>query len=132
MTSAKNFRDEFTKLVAAYGKWDDDEVKLLKESLTSSGKSLRVETVDDLQWEESESDAYEECPLVVQRFTVFLGDEIVYEGERWFGSELEDPTHTGTGGRWATIRVDDGGDEAIEAIEDFGLEVDWPDVPAWR
>jgi len=132
MNSVKNFRDEFTKLVAAYGKWDEAEVNGLKESLTSSGKSLRVETVDDLRWEESESDTYEECPLVVQRFTVFLGDEIVYEGERWFGSELEDATHTGTGGRWATIRVDDGGDGADQVLEDFGLEVDWPDVPAWR
>ena len=50
MTSVKNFRDEFTRLVAAYSKWDEGEVKLLKESLTSSGNSLRVETVEDLQW----------------------------------------------------------------------------------
>jgi hypothetical protein len=44
-----------------------------------------------------------------------------------------DPTHTGMGGRWDVIRVDDGGDGGVFALlENFELEVEAPEVPAWK
>ena len=44
-----------------------------------------------------------------------------------------DPTHTGMGGRWDVLRVDDGGDGGVlELLANFGLGVEAPDVPAWK
>jgi hypothetical protein len=58
-------------------------------------------------WEESVVEGFSEFPIVTQWFKVFLGDDLVYEGQRQFGSSFEDPTHTDLGGRWVAIRVDD-------------------------
>ena len=94
---------------------------------------MRVVIDDELQWEESQVEGYDEFPMVVQSITVFLGEEPVCVVERWFGSELVDPTHTGLGGRWETLRVDEGGHGGlIELLEDFGHSIDEPDVPEWR
>jgi hypothetical protein len=129
----KNFQDIFLKLVDAHTELDDDEFATYKDVLETSGRLLRVEVDDELDWEESVSEDYEECPLVIQTFTVFLGEEKIYEGVRMFGSELVDPTHTGLGGRWEAIQVDGGDEDSVcSALEELGHEVDWPLVPAWR
>jgi len=87
---------------------------------------------DELQWEDSQVKGYEACPLVVQSITVFFGEESVCEVERWFGSEKVDSTHTGLGGRWQKIRIDEGRHaDIIELIEDFGHSVDESDVLEW-
>ena len=128
-----NFQDVFLKLVHAHTELDDGEFATYREVLGTSGRLLRVEVDDELEWEESVSAEYEECPLVIQTFTVLLGEEEIYEGVRMFGSELVDPTHTGSGGRWEAIQVDEGDEDSVcSALEELGLEVDWPDVPAWR
>ena len=132
MSAIENLKNIFGELVEAYQD-EDDAKESLSKKIKDSGKHLRVEVKDDLQWEESQVEGYEECPTVIQSIEVFLGDELVYEGERCFGSEKVDPTHTGLGGRWETIRVDEGGqDGIIELLEDFGHPVDEPDVPPWR
>lgn len=128
-----NYQDVFLSLVDAHTELDEDEFATTREVLENSGRLLRVEVDDELEWEESVSDQYEECPLVIQTFTVLLGEEKIYEGVRMFGSELVDPTHTGTGGRWEAIQVDAGDEDSVcSALEELGLEVDWPDVPACR
>ena len=133
MSATENLKNIFGELVEAY---DDDNgaaKELLAKKIKDSGKSLRVVIDDELQWEESQVEGYDECPMVEQSITVFLGEEPVYAVERWFGSEKVDPTHTGLAGCWVAIRVDEGGDNGIiELLEDFGLSVDEPDVPPWR
>ena len=133
MSATENLKNTFDELVEAYDDADDDAKKSLAKKIKDSGKNLRVVIDDVLQWETSQVDGYEECPMVVQSITVFLGQDSVCEVERWFGSEMVDPTHTGLGGRWETIRVDEGGHEGlIELLEDFGHSVDEPAVPEWR
>ena len=133
MSATENLKNTFDELVEAYDDADDDAKKSLAKKIKDSGKNLRVVIDDVLQWETSQVEGYEECPMVVQSITVFLSEDSVYEVERWFGSEKVDSTHTGLGGRWQTIRVDDGGhDGIIELLEDFGHPVDEPDVPPWR
>lgn len=123
----------FERLVNAYRHQDESEMQICKDLLGTSGKQLRVEILEDVEWEESVSDQYEECPLVTQIFKVYLGDELLYEGHRLFGSEIVDPTHTGLGGRWLPIQVDMGDEDAVvDALEDLGIEIESPDVPAWR
>jgi hypothetical protein len=130
---AINYQDTFLKLVEAHDELDDDEFNACKEILESSGHLLRVEIDEDIEWEESSSDAYQECPLVTQTFSVFLGQEKIYEGQRIFGSELVDPTHTGTGGRWEAIQVDMGDEDTVcGALAELGHEVEWPEVPPWK
>lgn len=132
MTKA-NYQEVFSRLVEAQSDLDDDAFAECREVLEASGQQLRVEIDDELEWEKSVSDDYEECPLVVQTFTVLLGEEIIYEGVRMFGSELVDSTHTGAGGRWEAIQVDGGDEDSVcSALEELGLEIEWPDVPAWR
>ena len=133
MSSTKNLKNIFGELVEAYDDDDVDAKESLAKKIKDSGKSLRVVIDDELQWEESQVEGYDECPMVVQSITVFLGEDSVSEVERWFGSEKVDSTHTGLGGRWQTIRVDEGGHVGlIELLEDFGHSVDEPDVPEWR
>ena len=133
MSASENLKDIFGKLVGAYGDCDDAAKVFLTKKIKDSGKHLRIGVEDDLQWEESQVEGYIEFPTVIQSIEVFFGNELVYEVERWFGSEKVDSTHTGLGGRWQTIRVDDGGhDGIIELLEDFGHPVDEPDVPPWR
>ena len=133
MSSTKNLKNIFGELVEAYDDADVDAKESRAKKIKDSGKSLRVVIDDELQWEESQVEGYDECPMVVQSITVFLGEDSVYEVERWFGSEKVDSTHTGLGGRWQTIRVDEGGHAGlIELLEDFGHSVDEPDVPEWR
>ena len=128
-----NYPEVFEKLVVAHASMDDEEIQACKDIFTRSGMAIRVEVSDDLEWEESVSPEYEECPVVTQTFKVFLGDELLYEGERMFGSELVDPTHTGSGGKWESIQVDMGDEnQTIEALEDLGHAIEWPDVPEWR
>ena len=133
MSATKNLKNIFKNLVGAYGDNDDAKQESLTKSIKNSGKQLRVAFDDDIQWEESQVEGYKEFPIVIQSIEVFLGDELVYECERWFGSEQVDSSHTGLGGRWETIRVDEDGDSGIfELLENFGLSVDEPDVPGWR
>jgi len=128
-----NFLEVFERLVAAHDSMDDSEIQACKDIFTASGRPIRVEVTDELEWEESVSPEYEECPVVTQTFKVYLGDELLYEGQRMFGSELVDPTHTGAGGRWESIQVDMGDENlTIEALEDLGHEIEWPAVPEWR
>ena len=113
MSATENSKNIFSELVEAYDDADDDAKESLAKKIKDSGKSLRVVIEDELQWEESQVEGYEECPMVVQSINVFLGEESVCEVKRWFGSEMVDPTHTGLGGRWEPIRVDDGGHEGL-------------------
>lgn len=133
MSATENLKNIFGELVEAYDDADDDAKDSLARKIKNSGKTLRVVIDDELQWEESQVEGYDECPMVVQSIIVFLGEESVCEVERWFSSEMVDPTRTGLGGRWETIRVDEGGHEGlIELLEDFGHSIDQPDVPEWR
>ena len=133
MSGSENLKNTFSELVEAYDDADDDAKESLGKKIKDSGKSLRVVIDDELHWEESQVKGYDECPMVVQSITVFLGEESVSEVERWFGSEKVDSTHTGLGGHWQTIRFDEGGHAGlIELLEDFGHSVDEPDVPEWR
>jgi hypothetical protein len=133
MALTQNLKNIFGELVEAYNDADDEAKESLAKKIKDSGKSLRVVIDDELQWEESQVEGYDECPMVVQSITVFLGEEPVCVVERWFGSELVDQTHTGLGGRWETLRVDESGHAGlIELLEDFGHSVDEPDVPEWR
>ncbi len=132
MSATENLKNTFDELVKAYD-YDFDAKELLAKKIKDSGKSLRVVINDELEWEASNVEGYEEYPTVVQSITVFLDEDKVCEVERWFGIEKVDSTHTGLGGRWQTIRVDEGGHEGlIELLEDFGHDVDEPDVPEWR
>jgi hypothetical protein len=133
MATTANLTNSFDELVQAYEDADDDAKASLIQKIKDSGKSLRVVIVDELIWEESQVEGFDECPMVIQSITVFLGEETVYEVERWFGSEMVDSTHTGLDDQWQTIRVDDGShDGLIELLEDFDHPVDEPDVPEWR
>jgi len=133
MSATENLKNLFGELVEAYNDADDEAKESLAKKIKDSGKSLRVVIDDELQWEESQVEGYDEFPMVVQSITVFLGEEPVCVVERWFGSELVDPTHTGLGGRWETLRVDEGGHEGlIELLEDFGHSIGEPEVPEWR
>ena len=133
MSATENLKNIFGELVEAYNDADDEAKESLAKKIKDSGKSLRVVIDDELQWEESQVEGYDECPMVVQSITVFLGEEPVCVVERWFGRELVDQTHTGLGGRWETLRVDEGGHGGlIELLEDFGHSIDEPDVPEWR
>ena len=133
MSVTENLKNTFGEFVKAYDDADDDAKESLAKKIKDSGESLRVVIDEELQWEESHAEGYEECPMVVQSITVFLGEESVCVVKRWFGSEMVDPTHTGLGGRWETLRVDEGGNEGlIELLEDFGHSIDEPDVPEWR
>jgi hypothetical protein len=133
MAAVESLKEIVNSLVNAYEEEDEDALESLVQKIKDSGKIMRVEFDDDLQWEESQVEGYEAYPIVVQSITVFLGEESVYEFERWFGSEKVDPTHTGLAGRWVTILVDDSGDNGIiELLEDFGLSLDEPDVPPWK
>ena len=128
-----NYTEVFERLVEAHYSVDDVEIQACKAIFTTSGRAIRVEVNDELEWEESVSPEYEECPVVTQTFKVYLGDELLHEGKRMFGSELIDPTHTGAGGRWESIQVDMGDEtRTIEALVDLGHEIEWPDVPEWR
>ena len=133
MSTTENLKNTFGELVEAYDDADDDAKEPLAKKIKDSGEILRVVIDDELQWEESQVEGYEECPMVVQSIAVFLGEDSVCEVERWFSSEKVDSTHTGLGGRWHTIRVDEAGHAGlIELLEDFGHFVDEPDVPEWR
>jgi hypothetical protein len=133
MPTTKKFKDIFEKLVEAYVEWNETAKETLSQKIKESGKNLRITVDEDLQWEESQIEGYKEYPIVIQSIEVFLDDELVYECARWFGSEKLDSTHTGLGGRWVAIRVDEGGhDGIIELLEDFGHSVEEPYVPEWR
>ena len=133
MSATENLKKIFGELVEAYDDDDEDAKESLSKKIKDSGKSLRVVIDDELQWEESQVEGYTECPMVVQSITVFLGEESVCEVERWFGSEKVDSTHTGLGGRWQTIRIDEGGHAGlIELLDELGHSIDEPDVPEWK
>jgi hypothetical protein len=116
----------FWKLIEAHDASEEDAARRIRDL-------LRLEVEEDTSWEESELDEYDEFPVVTQSFKVFLGKDLIYEGERQFGITLEDATHTGLGGEWVTIRIDDERHiSAEDALEELGLEIDWPDVPPPR
>jgi hypothetical protein len=129
----KDFTDLFCRLVEAYEEVDKEKIRSLTTELKEYRLKLRTEVSEDLIWEESQVDGFTEAPLVIQTYKVFLGNDEVFKGERHYGSEMIDPTHTGMGGRWDVIRVDDGGYGGVFALlENFGLEVEAPEVPAWK
>ena len=133
MSTTESLKNTFAELVEAYEDADEEAKEFLAQKIKVSGKSFRVDIEEYLQWEESQVEGYKECPLITQSITVFLDEEAVCEVERWFGSEKVDSTHTGLGGRWETIRVDENENEGlIQLLEDFGYAVDDPDVPEWR
>lgn len=133
MSESTNLRDEFENLVAAYQRNDEDAIENIGRRIRQSGKPIRLVVNDEVEWEESDIDDYDEFPVVTQNFEVFIGDELVYEGVRQFGSSLEDPTHTGLGGEWVAIRIDENEHGAAEeALEAFGIEIEWPEVPPAR
>lgn len=131
--SNTDFKALFEQLVQAHAEGDDQEFAACRDALNASGLEIRVDVAETTEWEETDSPHYEEAPLVTQEFKVYLGEELLYHGERLFGSELNDRTHTGLGGNWEAIQLDEGDCEhAVAALEDLGHEVDWPEVPAWR
>lgn len=133
MSTKINFKKSFKDLVSACADWDETTKEKLIEKFRNSENIFRVEVEDDIQWDESTIEGFSEAPTVIQTYKISFGNELVYEGERWFGKELIDPTHTGLGGRWEVIRVDDGGsDPALEILEEFEIYVDEPDVPDWK
>jgi len=134
MTRNSNPREDFLDLVAAHEADDEDAIERMSERLRGSGQPpLRLVVEEDTSWEESVVEGFSEFPVVTQWFKVFHGDDLVYEGERQFGSSLEDPTRTGLGGRWVTIRIDDEEHVVAErALEDLGLEIEWPTAPPAR
>ena len=96
-------------------------------------KKIRVDVDDVLQWIESQVDGYLQCPVVIQTINIFIGKELVCKLKREYGSEYIDPTHTGLGGRWTTLRIDEGGGDAVlEILSDFGHTVEEPSVPPWK
>ena len=128
-----NFKETFKDLVSAYANWDEATQEILITKFKSSNILFRVEVNDDLQWDDSTVEGFSKAPTVIQTYKIFFGEELVFEGERWYGKELIDPTHTGLGGRWEVIRVDDGGsDPALEILEEFAMYVDEPNVPDWK
>ena len=90
----KDYKDLFCRLVEAYEEWDEEIIKSLTTELKESGLKLRTEVSEDLIWEESQVDGFTEAPLVIQTYKVFLGNDEVFEGERHYGHEMIDPTHT--------------------------------------
>ncbi len=126
-------REDFLCLVAAYEVDDEESIRRLSDRLRGLAQALRLQVQEDTSWDESFVEGFSEFPVVTQSFRVFVGDELLYEGDRQFGAALEDPTHTGFGARWAPIRID--GEEhafAERALEGLGLEIDWPEVPPAR
>lgn len=133
MSNKINFKKTFNDLVIAYANWDEATQEKLLEKFKNSENIFRVEVEDDVQWDESTIEGFSEAPTVIQTYKIFFGNELVYEGERWYGKELIDPTHTGLGGRCEVIRVDEGGsDPALEILSEFKIFVDEPDVPDWK
>jgi len=125
-------KELFTALVAAHEEGDDAEIDELRRRLVESGAPVRVSTSEDIEWSEPDEVYGLRAPLITQDFQVYVGDELAFEGWRQFGSELEDRTHTGVGGNWVTFRVDENGTQYVEeALEALGVELDWPDAPAW-
>jgi len=133
MSNKINLKKSFKDLVSAFANWDETTQEKLIEKFRNSENIFRVELEDDVQWDESTIEGFSEAPTVIQTYKIFFGNELVYEGERWYGKELIDPTHTGSGGRWEVIRVDEGGsDPALKILEEFEIYVDEPDVPNWK
>ena len=133
MSNKINFKKTFNDLVTAYANWDETTQEKLIQQFKNSENIFRVEVEDDIQWDESTIEGFSEAPTVIQTYKIFFGNELVYEGERWYGKELIDPTHTGLGGRSEVIRVDEGGsDPALEILSEFKIFVDEPDVPDWK
>jgi hypothetical protein len=133
MSNKINFKKTFNDLVTAYANWDETTQEKLIQQFKNSENIFRVEVEDDVQWDESTIEGFSEAPTVIQTYKIFFGNELVYEGERWYGKELIDPTHTGLGGRSEVIRVDEGGsDPALEILSEFKIFVDEPDVPDWK
>jgi hypothetical protein len=117
----------------AYEEWDDEDKKSLAKKIKDKEKKIRVDVDDVLQWIESQVDGYLQCPVVIQTINIFIGKELVCKLKREYGSEYIDPTHTGLGGRWTTLRIDEGGGDAVlEILSDFGHTVEEPSVPPWK
>lgn len=133
MTSLSTEQTSFLQLMAAHEANDERAIGRISGYLRSLDRPISVIVEEDVTWLESVNDDTWEFPLVTQTFKVLQGNKVVYEGERQFGSEFEDPTHTGLGGRWVTIRVDNfEHSAAVKALESCGLEIDWPSAPPAR
>ncbi len=82
-SATENLKNIFGELVEAYDDDDVDAKESLAKKIKDSGKSLRVVIDDELQWEESQVEGYDECPMVVQSITVFLGKEVEVSADRY-------------------------------------------------
>lgn len=133
MNKKLNPREGFLDLVRAHETEDEDAMQRIGEQLRSSGQPLRLVVEESTSWDESLVEGFSEFPVVTQSFKVYFGDDVLYEGVRSFGCSFEDPTHTGLGGEWVTIRIDDSEHAMAEqALEDLGLDLEWPTVPPAR
>ncbi len=133
MTDYLGLSGEFSALLVAYDSDDDLAIEVIRNRILKTEKKMSLAIDESTTWEESVVDGFKEFPVVCQRFRVLIGEEVVYEGERLFGGSIEDPTHTGAGGRWTAIRIDENEHGTAErVIEDFGIEFKWPDVPPAR
>lgn len=133
MTTQSTEQNSFLQLVAAHEANDERAIDQISGYLRSLDRPISVIVEEDVTWLEAVDDENWEFPLVTQTFKVLHQDQVVYEGERQFGSEFEDPTHTGLGGRWVTIRADNCEHVAAErALESCGLEIEWPSAPPAR
>jgi len=133
MSTQAIMKNSFLDLVAAYEADNNSAVAQISGQIRSLDKPVSVIVEEEVTWFEAVDDETWEFPLVLQTFKVLQGGQVVYEGERQFGSEFEDPTHTGLGGRWVTIRVDNYEHGVAErALESCGLEIEWPSTPPAR
>ena len=134
MPGPSNLRSEFITLVEFHdaGCGDEEAAQGIAARLSESRASFRVELEESTTWADGAGDGLCEYPTVSQCFKVFAGNEFVCEGWRNFGCEFEDSTHTGLGGRWDTIRIDDGRSAAEMALESIGIEIECPSVPPAR
>lgn len=127
MTTQSTEPNSFLQLVAAHEANNERAIVQISAYLRALDKPISVTVDEEVTWSESVNDETWEFPLVKQTFKVLQGNRTVYEGERQFGSEFQDPTHTGLGGSWVTIRVDNLEHVLAEkALESCDLKIEWP------
>ena len=108
----------------------DDEIESIYEDAKEAGYELNIKTSEEIEWEESEIEGFSEFPVVTQTLRLFIKDTLVAEWERRYGIECIDYTHTGLGGNWEPLRLDnEDGYEIEEMLEYVGIEIPLPDVP---
>lgn len=123
----------FQSLVEAQSNNDDELLDKCLADLKPISAEFTVFLDESVDWEESFVEGYAEFPVVTQTFKVFWRDKLAYEGERQYGSSLEDPTHTGLAAEWVAVRIDQYEHVSAEqALECLGLAIEQPVVPPAR